>query len=478
MRREEEQQVETFLDGVTPRPTLAIVSGRRRIGKSTMLVRQVAERRGFYFEATEVTAKTLLERLGAALGEFVGVPRLALDDWATAVAELVRLGERGRIPVVLDEFGYVVGADPSVPSEIARAFGPAATAGTRSTTRLVLCGSAIAVMRALAEGESALRGRAGLELAMRPDDFRVAVTRLPNPGDLETALHTFAVVGGVVGYATDMVDFDLPGSMPDFGRWIAQRVLHPAATLHHEAATLLAEDPATSGRNSLLSNSLLASIANGSVTVANLSRSVGRQIPNIIKQLGRLCEAGFVVRHEDPVRDQRTLYALDDPFLQFHFAVIEPHGQLLRDRDIARTWTDRLLQVYRSRVLGPVFEEMARTWTRRFASDETLPVRDWIGPSSVGLDGKDRQIDVLVADDSGDVPAERAVAAIGEAKSGETLTLGHLSTLERMRAAFGERALGAKLFLFGTDIDSALRAVGERRDDVELIDLDRLYHGC
>lgn len=471
------EQLEEFIDGKAPRPTLAIVYGRRRIGKSTMLVRQVAERGGFYFEATEVASSTHLERLGVALGEFLGTARLALDDWRTALAELLRLGERGQIPVVLDEFGYIVGADRSVPSEISSALGPAATTGTRSRSRLILCGSAISVMRTLAQGEAALRGRAGLELAMQADDYRVAATRLPDPGDLETAMHTFAVIGGVVGYATDMVDFDLPSSMKDFDRWVVRRVLSPAATLHHEATTVLAEDPVASGKNSMLAKSLLGGIATGSVTAGKLAGGVGRQVANIAPQLNRLVEAGFVVRHVDPVRAQRPLYALGDPFLQFHFAVLEPHGSTFRDRDITRSWMERLRDVYLSRVRGPVFEEMARTWMRRFASEETLPVRAWIGPSSVSLRGKEKQIDVMVAGDA-EVPTERQIAAIGEVKSGETLTPGHLTRLEHKRAAFGERAVGAKLFLFGPRADAELLDAVRRRGDVEIVDLDRLYGGC
>jgi hypothetical protein len=312
---------------------------------------------------------------------------------------------------------------------------------------------------------------------MQADDYRVAATRLPDPGDLETAMHTFAVIGGVVGYATDMVDFDLPSSMKDFDRWVVRRVLSPAATLHHEATTVLAEDPVASGKNSMLAKSLLGGIATGSVTAGKLAGGVGRQVANIAPQLNRLVEAGFVVRHVDPVRAQRPLYALADPFLQFHFAVLEPHGSLFRDRDITRSWVERLRDVYLSRVRGPVFEEMARTWMRRFASEETLPVRAWIGPSSVSLRGKEKQIDVMVAGDA-EVPTERQIAAIGEVKSGETLTPGHLTRLEHKRAAFGERAVGAKLFLFGPRADAELLDAVRRRGDVEIVDLDRLYGGC
>jgi len=58
-----------FLDGRAKRPTLGLMYGRRRIGKSTLLVEEVEQRGGFYFEATRVETAVHLDRLGAALGE-------------------------------------------------------------------------------------------------------------------------------------------------------------------------------------------------------------------------------------------------------------------------------------------------------------------------------------------------------------------------------------------------------------------------
>ena len=78
----------------------------------------------------------------------------------------------------------------------------------------------------------------------------------------------------------------------------------------------------------------------------------------------------------------------------------------------------RLKHVFDSKVRGPVFEEVARTWVTRFASDATLPVRDYVGPSYVNVDGRNHQLDVLVTAHDG-VPANRRIMAIGEAKAGE-----------------------------------------------------------
>ena len=473
---ENQQIVGEFFSGRADRPTLGLVYGRRRIGKSTLLAGEAARGGGFYFEATRVETRLQLERLGTALGEHLGVGRIALDSWDTAIEALLRLGNERPIPVVLDEFGHVLEADASVDSVLAAAFGPGARRTRGGQARFVLCGSAVAMMRALTAGEAPLRGRAGMELVMHADDFRRAASRLRDPTDLDTAVRVFAVIGGVVGYATDMVDFDLPDGFDDVDRWIVRRVLSPGATLRNEATTLLAEDPTLSGRGSLLHHSILGAIANGAVTAGTIANRLGKRVSNLAPALNRLVDAGFVSRVEDPLRDQRPLYTLDDPFLQFHYAILEPHAATLRDRDPMTAWTNRLVATFDSQVRGPVFESQARLWARRFADVATLGGDGPIGPSHVAIDGVEHELDVVVAA-PGPVPAERSIAAIGEAKAGERLTLSHLNRLERARAAFGTRAVGAKLLLFGTRVDRPLRDVAANRSDVEIVDLERLYRG-
>jgi uncharacterized protein len=475
-----EDHVQGFLDSGADRPTLGLVYGRRRIGKSTLLERVARERGGFYWEATRAETAVHLGRLGEALGDHLDVGHISLTSWEDALRQLLRLGTGGAVPVVVDEFGYVLEADRAADSIVASALGPASRRRAGGQARLVLCGSALAMMQSLTSGEAPLRGRAAMELVMQPADYRDAALRLGKRPAHALATRVYAVIGGVIGYATDMVDFDLPSRPTDFDAWVARRVLSPAATLHHEAVTLLSEDPTLSGGSLALYHSVLGAIANGSVTAGTIANRLRRSVPNIDPALKRLVAAGFVVRHDDPSRSQRPVYALGDPFLQFHYAILEPHGALLRDRDPAAVWKQRLVKTFDARVWGPVFEEVARQWVRRHADQSTVGgYPDHVGPSLTTVAGKERQLDVIVAasGDDGTPPSERIVTAIGEAKAGETVGVGHLRALEEARLALGQRALRARLLLFAPAFHQDLTAEASRRDDIELVDLDRLYHG-
>ncbi len=471
-------ELDGFIANGPARNTLALVYGRRRIGKSTALARLARDRGGFYWEATRAKTPIQLERLGGALGDHLGVGALALSGWEDALSRLLQLGAGGSVPVVLDEFGYLLESEPGLDSVVASLLGPSRRE-TGGRARLILCGSAIAVMRALTAGQAPLRGRAARELLVQSFDFRRAATLLGEAPDLSLATRLFAVIGGVVGYATDMVDDDLPRDREDFPRWITQRVLSPAATLHHEASTLLAEDPTLSAGDQSLHHSILNVIANGAVALARIANRLGRPASNLDPVIRRLIDAGFVVRHDDPVRRQRPTFALADPFLQFHYAVLEPHRTALRERNTRETWDRILAATFDSLVRGPVFEEQARSWVRRFASPETLGgTGDHIGPSQVTIEKTDYQLDVVVANGASQLdPARRQVLAIGEAKAGETVGLSHLKHLERARAALGVNAAGARLLFFAPRFADDLRQAASERGDTELVDLERMYYG-
>lgn len=94
---------------------------------------------------------------------------------------LLVLGTDRPIPVVVDEFPYLVRASPSLPSVIQEWLGPRRQGRLRSRTRLLLCGSAMSVMGSLLCGTAPLHGRVGLELVVHPFDYRRA--ERPPPTD-------------------------------------------------------------------------------------------------------------------------------------------------------------------------------------------------------------------------------------------------------------------------------------------------------
>jgi hypothetical protein len=480
-RQAEWARLSEFVTSAQTGASLGIVWGRRRIGKTFLLASVVEQTGGFYYEAVRGSAAEALGEIGERLGAYQkAAAPLALDSWDAAVRALLALGADDETVVVLDEYPYLLEHTPQLDSILQRALGPRSPARISSRARLILCGSAMTVMRQILGGTAALHGRAGMDLRLSAFDFRVA-RELHEIADLATAFRTYAVIGGIGAYAREMVTGDLPDGRADFDRWVCRRVLSPSAPLFSEVALLLSEDPSTAKvRKINLYHAALAGIATGRHAHGKLAGYVRLPGASLAPIVEALVSAELIERVQDPIRDNRPTYHPADPLIRFHYAVIRRHqGRLARhDADTPRIW-EHLLPSFDSQVVGPCFEATARYWTAHFAEAKTIGGQpDHVGPTTIALaDGTEMQLDVVVAGGEAGTASERRILAIGEAKAGERISQRHLRRLQEARTALGGRAAEAKLLLFGARFTPALVAAAAGRADLELIDLDRLYTG-
>jgi hypothetical protein len=459
---------------------VAVVHGRRRQGKSYLLRRLAAATEGFYYQALEEEATPALERLGGALGAWLGVPgrRLALADWAAAVDVLAELHRGTTAPVVavIDELPYLLDRVPELSSLLQRA-ADVSRERSQGAVRLVLCGSALSVMTGLLSGQRALRGRVACTLRVDPFDFREAASYWGVAGNWPVALRLHAIVGGTPGYR-DLLGLDPPGHVADFGRWLAAGVCNPASALFREDDYLLAEERGLTDR--ALYHSVLSAVAAGNLSETKMAAALGRDRQALAWPLGVLLDAGFVVRDDDALRQRRPSYRIAEPIVRFHHVVTRPDLARFEEHRAAEAWVDAQ-QRFSTHVLGPHFEDLARLWTTRYVSEETVGGRlARVGATQLNDPAGRSQMEI-------DVVGVRAggsatVGLLGEAKSGsEQVGIAVLARLERARDLLATRATVArsvKLAVFSASgFDRTLLAAARRRNDVELVDLKRLYTG-
>lgn len=463
-----------FAQDPRPTPTLGVVSGRRRQGKTVLLQNLAAQADGFFFEAVEGQPAEQLRLLGAALAEHLESPApLQLLDWPTALDTLIELADSQAIPVVLDEFSYLVSASPSLPSLLQAALSPARR--RRQPTRVVVCGSAISLMGSLLTAQAPLRGRAGLELVVQSFDYRTAAAFWGLAHDPALAFRVFAVLGGTPAYGREFVRDDSPASAADFERWLADHVLDPSSPLFREGRTLLAEDPELASiRDRSLYYSVLAAVSNGNRTTSRIATYALRRSDELAHPLAVLVDAGFLTRDDDPLRKGRPQYRVAEPIVRFHHAIMRPRWAALQRRRI--DWP-RVRNTMDAQIFGPAFEELCRAWTERFASPDTVGGTIESVGHTVVHDTSQRaqhEVDVVVTGTAED--GSRGVLAIGEAKVGQRITRRHVDRLRRIRALLGDRAVaGCRLFCFGgAGFDPDVHTDGS---DVAMIDFDRLYTG-
>ena len=475
-REREWADLDQFVTATTSGPRLGVVHGRRRQGKSYLLRHLADQTHGLYHQALEEERGPALAGIGAVVAADAGIGgEVPYRSWIEGLGELVRRAGEAR-PIVLDEFPYLLAKSPELPSVIQSLFDDARS-GRLPNFRLLLCGSAISVMSELLSGQKALRGRASLDLAVQPFDYRQAAAfwRIEDPA---VAFLVHAVTGGTPGYRA-LLGGPAPATIDQFADWLHAGVLNPSHAMFREADYLLTEDPAIKDR--ALYQSVLAAIADGHSTRSAVGRVLQRDDSSLRHPLLVLERAGFIRRDEDLWRSRRPLLRLDDPFLRFHYAVIRRNVPLFEARRVEEAWGESR-GAFAAQVLGPHFEQLARTWTERFASADTLGgLASHVGFTQVNDAGARSRVELDVVAVRGSLDAHRPhVLAVGEAKGGSApRSMADVHKLERGRSILGEKAdvSEARLLLFSRAGFAPEVHEAARRPDLELIDLERLYAG-
>lgn len=443
---------------------LGVVWGPRRAGKSVLLAALAEAAGGFYVEAIRQDAPLTLADLGRAVGGRLGVGNVRYDNWSEAIDGLLALPNCPL--VVLDEFGYLCDTSPELPSVIQRAIDRSRQTATE-TCRLILCGSAVAQISHLLDRDQPLFGRAQLAQVVDAFDFRTSARYWGVADKPGLAMSVHAVLGGLPGYR-DVVTAG-PTSSDDFDEWMTRRVLT-------SASPLLEEDTLTLESSSLSANvyrSILTAVARGDRTPTGIASRTGRTASALARPMQRLTEAGLLVQVLDPLRDRRSRYELADPFLAFHDAIIRPNRTRIRRRQQAAVWAE-VQPTWRSQILGPHFERLCREALLHYGPEFGVHAVAHVGSSTVA-DAKARrghEVDVIATSASGDI------LAIGEAKhTTAKRRLADLHRLDHIRSLLPTPSdRQCRLLLFSAlGFEFTLQSAAQRREDVELIDLTRLY---
>lgn len=484
-------QLSQLVESPAPGMRLAVVSGRRRHGKSYLLRRLVNATDGIYHQAFEVERHQALTSFAADVAPALGLPAAALsvDSWEPLLRLALGLPARGAPAprnlaakprlLVIDELPYLLPHSPELPSVLQLLHDEAQSAGYPPST-VVLCGSALSVMVDLLSGSKPLRGRAQVEMRLHSFDFRAARDYWQIADD-RVAFQVDAILGGTPGYRS-LVSGPLPADIGGLPAWVARELLTPSRALFNEKDYLLREDPRITDK--ALYNSVLRAVAQGAHTTKSLGTAVARDYNKLRHPLGVLESAGFLLRSEDVLTARRPLLSMADPIIRFSENVVEPYRVLLEEGDPTSAW-QAAAPSYSSRILGPHFEHLARAWTASYSGDRWGTRIGVVGNATVDdpSERTQQEIDVvaLARGDRAHDPGARIVV-LGEAKSSNrkrtAQDLARLALARQRLRAKGANVHGAHLALFSREgFDDELLAAASRDDEIHLIDLAELYGG-
>jgi AAA+ ATPase superfamily predicted ATPase len=458
--------------------TLGLVYGRRRQGKTLLLELLALETGGFMFGATQQSEAQNLADLGAAYAAYRGLGQpVAFAGFREAFGELLRLGEERPTAVIIDEFPYLVAATPALPSYLQQALSPLGPARQGTRSRLILCGSALTTMSQLLGGGAPLRGRARMELVVRPFRFREAAEFWDAGHDPELAFRLNALIGGTPAYK-DMCGGSGPRDLNGFDRWVERRLLSPASAMFREGTLLLREEPSIADPTSYAS--VLAAISAGASRRSEIAAALARPSSALAHHVTGLEDIGLIEHLDDALRGKRTVFRIAEPIVRLHQLITARYEPELVAGRADRVWR-RSATAVAEKIYGPHFEDLARQWCLLHADEESLGgVPSAVRPTEIACREHEHghQLDIVVTDDPS--PAGR-ISAIGEAKA-TTAPVGvdQLRRLEHLRGLLPSQRVDQppRLLLFSrTGFTAGVADEAVARPDVGLIGIDRLYGG-
>ena len=293
----------------------AVLYGRRRVGKTTLINEFCKDKKAIYFVAVQSTMKENLEILSAQILSVLApnAPRNPFGSFREAVDYVFSMAQRERFVFAIDEYPYLAEGDASVSSVLQAAID---RYQADSKLFLLLCGSSMSFMeQQVLSSKSPLYGRRTAQFKLLPFDYFDSAQMLPG-FSREEQLTLYGVTGGVPEYLA-RVDNRL-----SLRENVQELFFDPSGRLFEEPSNLLKQElkmPQTY-------NGIITAIAQGSSKLNEIATKVDIPTSQCSKMLGTLISLGLV-RKEIPVTEQRskkTLYLLDDQMFIFWHRFVLP----------------------------------------------------------------------------------------------------------------------------------------------------------
>lgn len=368
------------------RSGLIPVYGRRRVGKTEMLLHFAAKKPTVYFTASDKLRTPQIVDFVRAAAEWLDVPHLAgaaPQTWDAALKLVIGAAPAKRkLVLVLDEFQWLCASSPELPSVLQRLWDLEWQRGNRLL--LVLCGSFIGFMeREVLGARSPLHGRRTGAIRLEPFGFREAAGFHPRWSHEEHA-RAYFVCGGVPAY---LRRFDPQRSVQQN---IATEFFAVDAFFQREPDFLLREELAEVKQAA----SVLEATARGRHSQGEIARSIGLSSAALAPHLKNLVSLGYLERVFPlvPGRPPRTsvLYRVADPLLRFWFRFVEPHWSTLRRFTPERAY-EQIVAPQWDAYCGEAFERLCREALPLLYDAEGVTGRFEIGE----FWSRDVQIDVV-----------------------------------------------------------------------------------
>lgn len=436
------------------------IYGRRRIGKSELILYFLRNKRSIYHLGKVAPAtlqiKELLQEAARALDEPL-LAQLQVTDWRAALDAIETATKDKKLALVFDEFQWTAGASPELPSLMQELWDRRWKKSGK--IMLILCGSFIGFMeREVLGKKSPLFGRRTAQIHLQPFGYQEAAKFHPQ-WSLQNRVRAYFLCGGVPMYLKSL------DQSRSFEANVEANLLAEFAPLFREPEFLLREEL----RDVESYHAVLHAIAAGNTISRAIGEASGVPERSLHYYLEQLVQLGYVSRRHPLTAGRpnaRTVkFVLEDPLLRFWFRFVFPHRSFVQQMGPARSFAE-LIKPHLDSYFGTCFERLCREALPRLYAKQKVSAGFRIGTYW----DKQVQIDVVGVRDDDWID-------LGECKWGVVGSAPALITeLEAKVQAFpGHSGYTICRHLFVRNVSAAQRRLRPRGYTVNWHSLEDLY---
>lgn len=397
---------------------LVVMYGRRRIGKTALLSYFAKQKKVFYWMAYRSTSHDLLKDFSVKLYATLNpdhpvTENFTYGNWQNLFETLGLYAQQKKMGVVIDEFPYLVEADPSLPSILQSVWD---TKLTSSKLFLILSGSRLGMIKdSILSPKAPLYGRATGIINLPPIGLNSLKEFFPHFSPVQL-IELYGITGGVPKYF-EFIQKDKP-----ILKSIENAIRDKTTFLTSESEFLLHEE----FRETRIYLALLRALGERRMEMGPLALRCGVPAKNISKYIDELVSLKLVQRTvpvlSDPTKTRKGQYGICDMFLGFYFRFISPWLQEIEQNRFEQV-LQHLHQGFSAYLGKNVFEKICQEWLAIQADKKELT----FVPERIGSYwDKQVQIDVMA------VNSRDQIILAGECKwTNKEMTAEDISSLEQ-----------------------------------------------
>lgn len=397
-RKEEIASLNEILELSKKSAQFTVVTGRRRIGKTSLVWKAYESEPILYFFVARKTESDLCADYMQEIETKLGIPTMGKVEHFPEIFEyLMKLSIERHITLFIDEFQEFFKVNKSVYSDMQRIWD---MYHTKAHINLIVCGSIFSMMtKIFKDKKEPLYNRQTRFMSIKP--FTPAILKeimaeYHPDYTAEDLLALYSFTGGVAKYIQLLVDAGATTKTK-----MINHIIKADSVFLSEGKAILIEE---FGKDYGVYFSILSAIARGKTLRSEIEKIIGKEIGGYLTKLEKEYE---VISKKQPIFEKSSTknvrYTIEDNFFTFWFRFIYKYNYMLEieNYDAVKTIINRdyetfsglLLERYFKRVLidSKEYTRIGSWWDRKGENEIDIVAENELNNEAVFIEVKRRE---------------------------------------------------------------------------------------